>query len=589
MSKCVQGFPFSAVEGQEYFKLALLLAAINPLVGGVLVSGPRGSAKSTLAKGLADILPIHEGKVHAFVTLPLGASEEMLIGTLNLQRVLNDREVEFQAGLLARAHEGVLYVDEVNLLPDNLVDQLLDVAASGVNIVERDGISHQHPAEFILLGTMNPDEGELRPQLSDRFGLSIVLSNQYALEERIEIVRLRECFDTNPSAFIKKYTERQQALMAKIETAQSLLSKMQCSDDCRRLIAEKCESAKVDGLRADIVWIQAAMAYAALQQRTQLNQGDVLAVEELVLQHRRKVSRDENVKPPPSSKPFSRPDKNNPSQNPQSQNDSSVNSPPVSNFSKGGQSLNGKNQGDWGAMVAEKQPQETQVVSALSFAEVQRSMRDSSHPSVQVVVNRRKGGGTGLRQLGRASRKINWFGTLLANAGAWPLRSLRYLKRKQGEFDIHLVLLDTSASTLDNHAFAKAKGLILQLAEKAYLARDQFALLSFGRGEVETLVSLRRAPKTIEDFLGTIKAGGGTPLKEALLNAAKLQQQQCRKHETVNFKNYIITDGRISDFNFQSRLLGDVVVVDIEQSQVKRGKAKQLAQCLDAQYIPLCV
>lgn len=184
-------FPFSAVTGQAQYKLALILVAINPTIGGVLVSGPRGCAKSTLARGFADLRSAN----HPFVTLPLGASEEMLIGTLDLQQVLDSKNVAFNPGLLAKADGGTLYVDEVNLLPDSLVDLLLDVAASGVNCVERDGISHEHAAKFTLLGTMNPDEGELRPQLLDRFGLSVQLDNDYSIDERMAIVQSREAFD----------------------------------------------------------------------------------------------------------------------------------------------------------------------------------------------------------------------------------------------------------------------------------------------------------------------------------------------------------------------------------------------------------
>ena len=302
-------FPFSAVAGQNAFKTALILNAINPTIGGVLVSGPRGSAKSTLARSLADVLP---GDAHPFVTLPLGSTEEMLIGSLNLEQVLQTQSLQFKPGLLAKAHQGVLYVDEVNLLNDHLVDLLLDVAASGINQVERDGISHQHPANFILLGTMNPDEGELRPQLQDRFGLAVALSNQYSIEERIEIVKLREAFNLTPEAFCQQYQAAQTELKNDIDMAKAKLAQVQCHDDIRRVIAERCAAANVDGLRADIVWFQAAVAHTALRayregSRPEVSMHDVDVVEPLVLLHRRNSASppDSGSSTPP---PFKRPD-----------------------------------------------------------------------------------------------------------------------------------------------------------------------------------------------------------------------------------------------------------------------------------------
>lgn len=573
-------FPFAAVAGQSSFKLALLLAAINPLVGGVLISGPRGSAKSTLAKGLADILPLQGDQPHPFVTLPLGASEEMLIGTLNLQQVLDKQEVAFQPGLLAKADNGVLYVDEVNLLPDNLVDQLLDVAASGLNTIERDGISHQHSAQFILLGTMNPDEGELRPQLTDRFGLSVNLSNQYSLDERIDIVKLREQFDKHEEDFLKLYASKQQSLTSSITTAKTLLSVVECSDNLRRLIAERCYEANVDGLRADIVWTQAALAHAALNGRDQVSEKDILAVEELVLNHRRNNNGDQNSsRQDNSEKPFSRPDQNHTSSQDRTQND-----------------------GDWGAMEPENQTTQRIAETPISHT-ADKTLVGQQKMTADVATNKQRGNAKGFRRSSEESRKVNWFSSFVASmssgadaclrstSGIWPLTTLRYYPRKAGIPVIHLVLLDTSGSVLANQAFAKAKGLILQIADNAYLQREQFALLGFGNQKIDTLVSLRRAPKAIIKQLDTITASGGTPFSMALNEAAKIQQQQRRKNAAVTFKNYIVTDGRVSqlDFGLEGKLAGDVVVIDIEQSQVKRGRAKDIASTLDAHYIPLTV
>lgn len=275
-------FPFSALVGQESLRQALLLAAVDPGIGGVLVTGPRGTAKSTAARALAELLP--HG---AFVTLPLGASEEQLTGTLDLGHVLQQGEVRFQPGLLARAHDGVLYVDEVNLLPDPLVDQLLDVAASGVNVVERDGVSHQHAARFVLVGTMNPEEGELRPQLLDRFGLALALSNYEDPASRQAIVRARLAFDMDPEAFRAAVAQRQHDLAQQVVRARAALGALAFGDAVHDRVSALCLAAAVDGVRADLVMLRAARALAAWEGADAIDTGHVDAVAELVLQHRR--------------------------------------------------------------------------------------------------------------------------------------------------------------------------------------------------------------------------------------------------------------------------------------------------------------
>lgn len=279
-------FPFSALVAQKPLQQALLLAAVDPALGGVLVSGPRGTAKSTTARALADLLP--ESR---FVTLPLGASEEQLIGSLNIEAALRDGGVKFSPGLLSKAHEGVLYVDEVNLLPNSLVDPLLDVASSGVNVIERDGISHLHDARFVLIGTMNPEEGELRPQLLDRFGLAVHLENCFDANVRKEIVKARLSFDMDSEAFRSAHESHQAALRESILDARERLGGLELTDEVHARVSDLCIEAQVDGLRADLVMLRAARALAALEGSLTVDVGHVERVAESVLVHRRKEGR----------------------------------------------------------------------------------------------------------------------------------------------------------------------------------------------------------------------------------------------------------------------------------------------------------
>ncbi|QVM94112.1 AAA family ATPase [Pseudomonas sp. SORT22] len=276
-------FPLAAVVGADELKLALCLTAIDPKIGGVLIEGPRGMAKSTLARGLADLLG--EGP---FVTLPLGASEERLVGTLDLDAALGQGKAQFSPGVLAKADGGVLYVDEVNLLADHLVDLLLDVAASGTNRVERDGISHRHSARFVLIGTMNPEEGELRPQLLDRFGLNVLLEGQPLPEARGQIIRRRLDFDSDPEAFCAQWAPAQAALRERCHGARECLAQIALDDLALAQITERCFAAGVDGLRADLVWLRAARAHAAWRGALAIEAEDIDAVAEFALRHRRR-------------------------------------------------------------------------------------------------------------------------------------------------------------------------------------------------------------------------------------------------------------------------------------------------------------
>lgn len=576
-------FPFTAVAGQEPLKLALILCAINPHIGGVLISGPRGSAKSTLARGLSGVMPsLEDEQLAPFATLPLGTSEDRLLGALDLEQVLQDKQVAFKPGLLSKAHGGVLYVDEVNLLADHLVDQLLDVSASGVNRIERDGISHEHAARFLLVGTMNPDEGELRPQLKDRFGLMVALSNQYSLEERVQIVRLRDEYDQDPQSFCEAFKYKQRNLKNSIRLARQALQQMRCSDELRLEVATRCQRANIDGVRGDIVWIRAAMTHAAWRGAKAVTLDDIQAVEELVLAHRRQAhSQPQASSPPPSRRPdYSRSPSLNNSRQPQD------------DLSQDNQPHEQDGLGEWGSMPPQAQASSAPISVS---ARVESNERRLAHTRLdEVASGKRKG-----KQLGGyrpdavqstehpPTDGIDWFRSIVNQPQVWPPKDLMHKPSKTGLAVLHLVLLDTSASTLSQGVFAQAKGVILDIAHRAYLAREQMAILGFGQDGVASILPKVRAPKEIADLLEDLGAGGGTPFRTAMENASQYLAQQHKANNGLRSQTYILTDGRTQADVSDLVLLGNTILIDIENAPVKRGRGQEVAQHLGAQYVLL--
>ncbi|MFI1913023.1 magnesium chelatase subunit D family protein [Nocardia sp. NPDC020380] len=286
------GFPFSAVVGQERLQLALILCAVHPGIGGVLVRGEKGTAKSTVVRALAQLLPPVVDETGArpakLVELPVGATEDRVVGSLDLERVLRDGEQAFKPGLLAAAHHGVLYVDEVNLLHDHLVDVLLDAAAMGRVHIERDGVSHSHPARFVLVGTMNPEEGELRPQLLDRFGLTVDVVASREVDVRMAVVRRRLDYEADPAAFADRYAPADREVAERILTARDHLPAVALDNTELRRIAALCATFDVDGMRADLVVARTATAHAAWRGSETVTEADVRIAAELALPHRRR-------------------------------------------------------------------------------------------------------------------------------------------------------------------------------------------------------------------------------------------------------------------------------------------------------------
>ena len=323
-------YPFTAIIGQDAMKEGLILNAINPNIGGILIFGQKGTAKSTAVRALAKILPEievvkgcrfacdpknedtmceeclnklnggealeSEFKSMKVVDLPIGITEDRLVGTLDIEEAIKNGKKKFEAGILALANRGILYIDEINLLDDHIVDLLLDSAAMGVNTIEREGISYSHPAKFILVATMNPEEGEVRPQLLDRFGLSVEVKGITDINKRIEIVKLRGEFERNPKEFQKKFNNKEKELKEKIVKTRVKLNEVTISDDLLLLNAMLGSKFNIDGHRGDITLMKAAITRAALEDRSEVLKEDIEKVAPMVLFHRMRKLPFENIK-----------------------------------------------------------------------------------------------------------------------------------------------------------------------------------------------------------------------------------------------------------------------------------------------------
>ncbi len=636
-------YPFAAIVGQPLLKQALLLCAVDPGIGGVLVRGDKGTAKSTAARGLTQVLPpitLNEGcAFHCapgqpasactvcntdpvqrqdtvpFVTLPLGATEDRVLGSLDLQQALQGGQRAFQPGLLAAAHRGILYIDEVNLLADHLVDVLLDVAAMGVNSVQREGISISHPARFTLIGTMNLEEGDLRPQLLDRFGLMVEVSAPTDKTVRAEVVRRRIAFEADPAAFAQRWQPQQDALLAQVAEAQRLLGEVVLDDAMLELVSHLCCEFEVASLRADIVMHKTARAIAALQARTRVTPDDVREAALLVLPHRRRrkpfeqtgmdedklddlVDQARQPEPPPQ-------DAHDDTPGEQTAETPSADAPQ--------QEQEQKQEGE-GA-------QQTFAVAAAGTAR-----RISVAATAQAAANAASGRRSAVADANRGSavRAVPDANPDRLAIGA-TLRSAAVRGALAGETDgplavtrddLHrqvrsgrganliVFVVDASGSMAAQRRMEAVKGAVLALLTDAYQRRDQLAVIAFRGEQAQLLLAPTRSADLAEQGLRELPTGGRTPLPHALQLAAQVLQQAAQ-HTAQQAPPLLVI---LSDGKANVSLPGSsgdpwsetlqaaealaaqgvpALVLDTEAGYLRLGRAAQLAEALGAPCLTL--
>ncbi|MCK5927762.1 MAG: VWA domain-containing protein [Nocardioides sp.] len=656
-------YPLSAVVGSDDLVLALLLAAVAPEVGGVLVRGEKGTAKTTAVRGLAAVLPpveVREGDRFSsdprdptdvspdadlvataavvsrpvrLVELPVGAGEDRVTGSIHLERALSSGRAEYEPGLLAKAHRGLLYVDEVNLLHDHLVDLLLDAAATGRATVERDGVSVTHPARFVLVGTMNPEEGELRPQLLDRFGLAVDVAAPRDPALRVEVVRRRLAYEADPAGFVADWAEAEQRLADRVAVARAARAGVHLSDEVLLAVAEVCAAFEVDGLRADIVTARTAVAHAAWCGRTEVTREDVRAAARLALPHRRRRN------------PFDSPEADDerldqaldealgPDQQPDP--DPGPDGGPDDGPDDGGEDPAGQHHPPDGPPRPEvsrpeeqSQPEEqprpagapagTTVSSGDSFRARLLQARGTNRRVSRVSAGRRsRAESTTGRRVGavaatdaRARGGLHLLGTVLAAVPRQhargrtdgPLRlapgDLRVAVREGREANLVLFCVDASGSMAARRRMGEVKAAILSLLLDAYQRRDTVGLVTFG-GHTATLVlpptgSVDVAAARLEE----LPAGGRTPLAEGLLEAGRVLDRERRRAGARRPLLVVVTDGRATagpdavrrslDAADRLAVTGvDCVVVDCESGPMRMGLAGTLATRLAAEHLAL--
>ncbi|TJZ51160.1 putative cobaltochelatase [Streptomyces piniterrae] len=658
-------YPFTAVVGMDDLRLALLLNAVSPAVGGVLVRGEKGTAKSTAVRALSALMPTvdvitgcrfacapaapdpgcpdgpheagpSEDRPTRMVELPVGASEDRLVGALDIERALSEGVKAFEPGLLADAHRGVLYVDEVNLLHDHLVDLLLDAAAMGASYVEREGVSVRHAARFLLVGTMNPEEGELRPQLLDRFGLTVEVAASREPDQRVAVVRRRLAYDADPAGFAARWAAEEAELRARIAAARALLPSVELGDAALRQIAATCAAFEVDGMRADIVMARTATALAAWAGRTKVLEEDVRQAALLALPHRRRRNPfdapgldedkldqtleefggpDGDDDPEPDG-PDGGPD--GPGEGPDGGPDGGG-QPPQDSGQQGvpEQAPPPGPEADPGApdpadADAPEQPAEQPAAGsggqrpAVGAAEPFKTRRLDVPGLGEGADGRRSrartahGRTTGSRRPQGALGKLHLAATVQAAAPHQRARGrsgpglvvrrddLREAVREGREGNLVLFVVDASGSMAARQRMSAVKGAVLSLLLDAYQRRDKVGLITFRGKGAELALPPTSSVEAGAARLEKLPTGGRTPLSEGLLRAHEVLRVERMRDASRRPLLVVVTDGRATGgpdpvvrAGRAARLLAGEgvasVVVDCESGPVRLGLAGELA------------
>ncbi|MFM9697273.1 putative cobaltochelatase [Streptomyces europaeiscabiei] len=639
-------FPFTAVVGQDDLRLALLLNAVSPAVGGVLVRGEKGTAKSTAVRALAALLPevkvvagcrfscdpakpdpacpdgphepAFETRPSRMVELPVGASEDRLVGALDIERALSEGVKAFEPGLLADAHRGILYVDEVNLLHDHLVDLLLDAAAMGASYVEREGVSVRHAARFLLVGTMNPEEGELRPQLLDRFGLTVEVAASREPDQRVEVVRRRLAYDDDPAAFVARWADEESDVRQRVVAARELLPSVVLGDGVLRQIAATCAAFEVDGMRADIVMARTATALAAWAGRTEVLADDVRQAALLALPHRRRRNPfdapglDED-KLDETLEEFAQPPEN--SADPENAQDDEDPDPGPDGPGGGGQPPSSEPEGPQGGDSGE-QPESGEGVPAQAPAGGEQSAVRAAEPFRTKVLSvpglgegatgRRSrartehGRTTGARRPRGTLTKLHLAATVQAAAPHQHTRGrsgpglvvrrddLRQATREGREGNLVLFVVDASGSMAARQRMSAVKGAVLSLLLDAYQRRDKVGLVTFRGSAAEVALPPTSSVDAAAARLESLPTGGRTPLAAGLLKAHDVLRVERLRDPARRPLVVVVTDGRATGGPEPVALAGRAarlfaaegtacVVVDCESGLVRLGLAGQLA------------